>query len=180
MRCFVAVELPPELRDGIERVQKEVALPGLRLVKPEQVHLTLKFLGEVQEAKIDAVARALLSVRAAPFQARLAGLGAFPGRSIRVVWLGLQGDFGALHAQVERALVPLGFPREARDFSPHITVGRVKTPEISSLLAPKLAHLSDVDLGPFYVDRFFLKKSTLTPGGPIYENLAEFPLRAPG
>ncbi|NPV61461.1 MAG: RNA 2',3'-cyclic phosphodiesterase [Methanotrichaceae archaeon] len=179
IRCFVAVDLPESMREDIGRVQRELALPGLRLVRPELVHVTLKFLGEVPESRVQKIAQALREIEASSFQAGVKGMGAFPGRSIRVVWLGLEGDFQGLYQKVEEALGPLGFKREERGFSPHVTIGRVGRPDgtISRQLAPKIEQFADLDLGRFTVNRFFLKKSTLTRGGPIYDNLEEYPLR---
>jgi 2'-5' RNA ligase len=179
IRCFVAVELPAAMREDIGRVQREISIPGLRLVRPELVHVTLKFLGEVPESRVEKVAQALRGIKAQPFAASVKGMGAFPGRSIRVVWLGLEGDFQGLYQGVEEALSPLGFKREERGFSPHVTIGRVGRPsgDINLQLAPKIEQFADLDLGQFTVDRFFLKKSTLTRGGPIYDNLEEYPLR---
>lgn len=178
IRCFVAVEIPSEMREGIGRLQSQIATEGLRLVRPELVHVTMKFLGDVPEGRVQKVSDALSKVRVAPFTARVAGMGAFPGRTIRVVWLGLEGNFQELYEKVEEALSPMGFEREARGFSPHVTLGRVGRPnqETSRLLATKIASLADADIGRFIVDRFYLKKSTLTRGGPIYDNLAQFPL----
>jgi RNA 2',3'-cyclic 3'-phosphodiesterase len=124
------------------------------------------------------VTEALGRVKAAPFPARVLGMGAFPGKAVRVVWLGLTGNFQELYENVEQALKPLGFAPEARGFSPHVTLGRVgrPSPEISRLLGEKIADFSSSDYGSFNVDRFYLKKSTLTAGGPIYEDLAVFPL----
>jgi 2'-5' RNA ligase len=95
-----------------------------------------------------------------------------------VLWLGLEGDFQELHRGIEKALEPLGFSPEERGFSPHVTLGRVGSPnvETSRQIQSRMSELSGLDLGGFTVDRFYLKKSTLTPGGPIYEDLAEFPL----
>lgn len=181
IRSFVAVDLPADMREGIGAIQEDIAVEGLRLVRPELVHITLKFLGDVPENRIDKIAEALRDVRAAPFTARVGGMGAFPGRSIRVVWLGLEGNFQELYGKVEEALKPLGFPREERGFSPHVTLGRVgrPSPEIARKLSPKIASLAIIDLGSFTVDNFVLKKSTLTRGGPIYEDLAKFPLKYP-
>jgi 2'-5' RNA ligase len=179
IRCFVAVELPAAMRDDIGRVQRDISIPGLRLVRPELVHVTLKFLGEVPESRVEKVARALSEIKAQPFAASVRGMGAFPGRSIRVVWLGLEGDFQGLYQKIEEKLRPLGFKREERGFSPHVTIGRVGRPsgDINQQLGPKIEQFADLDLGQFTVDRFFLKKSTLTRGGPIYDNLEEYPLR---
>jgi 2'-5' RNA ligase len=178
VRCFVAVELPPSIRQEIGLLHSRIATEGLRLVRPDLVHITLKFLGDVPQGRVDAVAQALGAVKAASFSVRIKGIGAFPGRSVRVLWLGLEGDFQGLHRGIEKALEPLGFSPEERGFSPHVTLGRVGSPnvETSRQIQSRMSELSGLDLGGFTVDRFYLKKSTLTPGGPIYEDLAEFPL----
>lgn len=178
IRCFVAVDLPEEMLDAIGRLQSQIATEGLRLVRPELVHVTIKFLGDVPDAKLNRVTDALSKVMAAPFPAHVSGMGTFPGRDIRVVWLGLEGNFEELYQRVESALSPVGFEREARGFSPHVTLGRVgrPDPETNRELHSKITAHSGVDLGRFTVDRFYLKKSTLTRGGPIYEDLAGFAL----
>ncbi|MFB3766301.1 MAG: RNA 2',3'-cyclic phosphodiesterase [Methanotrichaceae archaeon] len=178
IRSFVAVGIPSSMLDDIARIQREIATGGLRLVKPELVHVTLKFLGNVPEEQIDEITEALRGIRYMPFDAILKGMGAFPGRSIRVVWLGLEGNFLGLYQAVEDALASFGFERDKRGFSPHVTLGRVKnpSPEVSKQISRKISQMGNVDLGSFHVDRFLLKKSTLTSGGPIYEDLAEFPL----
>ncbi len=178
IRSFVAVELPASIRQEIGLLHSRIATEGLRLVRPDLVHITLKFLGDVPEKDLNALAAALGEVKAAPFPVQVKGIGAFPGRSVRVLWLGLEGDFSKLHQGIEKALAPLGFPPEKRGFSPHVTLGRVGRPdvEISRQIQARMADFSDLDLGGFTVDRFYLKKSTLTRGGPIYENLAAFPL----
>jgi 2'-5' RNA ligase len=178
IRCFVAVELPSYMREEIGRLQSSIATDGLRLVRAELVHVTIKFLGDVPQEKVGQVAEALGKVTFAPFPVRVLGMGAFPGRAVRVVWMGLEGNFQELYQKVEQALSPLGFAPEARGFSPHATLGRVARPsaEMNRRLGAKIANFSSSDLGSFTVDRFYLKKSTLTPGGPIYEDLAGFPL----
>lgn len=179
LRCFVAVELPKSMRDEIGRIEEGLRMPGLRLVKPDLCHVTLKFLGDVPAQKIEKICETFSSIRVDPFDVVVRGMGAFPGRSIRVVWLGLEGDFSNLFRQVEDSLSRLGFERERRKFSPHVTLGRVGRPsqELSGQIATRLEKFSKVDLGSFSVDRIFLKKSTLTREGPIYEDLAEFLLQ---
>jgi 2'-5' RNA ligase len=178
IRCFVAVELPESMREEIGRIEADLKVPGLRLIKPDLCHMTLKFLGEVPEKRVQRTIVALKGVKATPFDLTVAGVGTFPSRSIKVVWLGLKGETGDLHKQVEDALESLGFEMETRKFSPHVTIGRVGRPNLETTqeLTPKIARFSDVDLGTFRVDRFNLKKSTLTREGPIYENLAEYGL----
>lgn len=128
IRCFVAVDLPEEMREKVGPPQSKIATEGLRLVRPDLVHVTIKFLGDVPAEKVERVKKALAAVRAAPFTARLVGMGAFPGRSVRVVWLGLEGDFSLLSANVQAATESLGFPPEERGFTPHVTIGRVGRP----------------------------------------------------
>jgi 2'-5' RNA ligase len=166
------------MREEIGRLQSRIATDGLRLVKPELVHVTIKFLGDVPEENVGPVTEALGRVRFAPFPVRVLGMGAFPGRAVRVVWLSLTGNFQELYLNVEQALQPLGFAPEARGFSPHATLARVARPneEMNRRLGARIANFAALDLGSFTVDRFYLKKSTLTPGGPIYEDLAGFPL----
>jgi RNA 2',3'-cyclic 3'-phosphodiesterase len=181
IRSFVSVELPSKFHEEIARIEKKIDAPGLKMVKPSLVHVTLQFLGDVPEEKMEEVSRALEGVKMAPFQVRVKGLGAFPGKSVRVVWLGLEGPLDELHRQVEEALTTLGFEPDENKFSPHLTLARVRqpNPETSRQILAKMAELSSLDLGEFTVDRFYLKKSTLTPGGPIYDNLSEHHLQAP-
>ena len=178
VRCFVAVELPTTMRDEMGRLNSSIATEGLRLVRPELMHITMKFLGDVPQERVGAVADALGGVKAASFSVQVKGIGSFPGRAVRVVWLGLVGNFRELYEGIERALIPLGFPPEDRGFSPHVTLGRVgrPSPDMNQKLLAKMAPHTNIDLGSFRVDRFYLKKSTLTRGGPIYEDLAGFPL----
>jgi 2'-5' RNA ligase len=181
VRCFVAVDLPDSMRDEIAKVQREIDLPGVRLVKPGLIHITLKFLGDVPPSKVDRVAEALKGVKLPAFAAKVGGIGAFPGRSIRVVWIGAEGEFEGLFRAIEAALTPLGFEREGRKFTSHATIARVgrPSPETTGLLASKLEPFREIDLGEFRATEFLLKKSTLTPGGPIYEDIAAFPLSSP-
>lgn len=173
MRCFVAVDLPEEIKREIPPIQQAFAMNGLKLVDPELVHITLKFLGEVPESRVAEIVDALARVRFSPFRARIRGVGAFPGRSIRVIWLGATGPFEDLARVVDTALEPFGFERDKK-FSAHATLARVKEPALSRILAERISGISEIDLGEFTVERFVLKKSTLTPRGPIYEDVAEF------
>jgi 2'-5' RNA ligase len=179
-RCFVAVDLPDEMRDPIRQIQKEIDLPSVRLVMADLVHITLKFLGDVPDSGLDGVVSALQTVTAEPFGCKIRGVGSFPKRSIRVVWIGAEGEFALLQGSIEKALCKLGFEREKRKFTAHATIARVRDPssETTRVLSSKIERFADVELGEFFVYHFLLKKSTLTPGGPIYEDLAKFPLRA--
>jgi 2'-5' RNA ligase len=179
VRCFVAIELPDSMREQIGQIEEGLRIQGLRLVRPDLCHITLKFLGDVPPERIESICDALRSVHVDPFNVSVKGIGSFPGKSVRVVWLGLEGSFEDIFQQAEDSLSQFGFERERKRFSPHITLGRVGRPSqvMSEQIATKMEKFKDVDLGNFSVDRFFLKKSTLTREGPIYENIAKFPLR---
>ncbi len=188
LRLFVAAELPPEARRALhqtlERLKAAITGP-LRWVGIDGVHLTLKFLGDVpvqQASEIgDRLARAVSGC--APFELQLSEVGTFPnGRAPRVVWVGLEGGLEALagvqHA-VEEAAAELGFPKETRQFTPHLTLARVRHPltrEEGEHLTATLQSI-EVSEGPaFRVGSVSLIRSTLTPSGAVYEILKEWPL----
>ena len=180
MRLFVAVMPPPEVRCAA-RVAAEEATRGLnsiRWTKQGNIHLTLKFLGEVPEESLQDVCDALeksCSVHA-PFDASLGGLGAFPSpRRAQVIWAGMDegsGEMSALAAEIEAALKPLGFQREERPYVPHTTLGRTRGKPLSI----ELPDTSIAGIRTFRVERVDLVRSTLTPGGPIYGIVETFSL----
>ena len=184
MRAFVAVNPPPQVRRAALEAAEGLArgLGGVRWTRQENVHLTLKFLGDVPEEALREICGALgeaCSVHA-PFDARLRGLGAFPSpRRARVVWAGMHEgsrEVSALAESVEAALEPLGFPRERRPYVPHATLGRAKGRPVSiDLPATALANAP-----AFRVGSAQLMKSTLTPNGSIYEVVEAFILRGTG
>lgn len=178
MRCFIAVDIDqPELRARLREIQ--VGLDslgcGLKLVEPENIHVTLRFLGEIPSSLASEVAKTLDKVRANPFTLTLRGLGAFPSPSRpRVVWVGVgegSAELSSLHRQVESLIKPLGFQPEREPFTPHITLARVKVPRNLSSLARFIAERSDVEVGSMRVEEVKLKRSTLTPSGPIYSDV---------
>ncbi len=177
IRTFIAVELPEWFIPEIERIGAMLNLPGIKLVDPELVHITLKFLGDIHEAQIQPIASALSQVNCKPFEARIRGIGVFPKPAyIKVIWLGAFGSFEILHDEVERVLSPFKFGRE-RDFSPHATIARVKQLREKTTLLETIRKLEEVDLGSMNVASISFKKSTLTPNGPIYETLSEIKLK---
>ena len=179
MRCFVAVDMPGRVRDRIGRLQDKLRHEGdgVRWVRPDRMHLTLAFLGDVTTEFVQAAQRPLQVAAAGhrPFYAQLVRLGAFgsPGRS-RVVWLGVKTGadrLRSLRATVVGALETVGFKPEFRAFNPHLTLGRLRVPrDVSRLLAQEFR------CDPYGIDRFVLFESVLTPQGPQYTRLAEFPL----
>ncbi|MBU4565204.1 MAG: RNA 2',3'-cyclic phosphodiesterase [Desulfarculus sp.] len=185
MRSFIALEMPPEVKEFAAGLIKELKPSGadVKWVEPMNLHLTLKFLGEVDPSATADIITALegaLAGRSAPGLSA-AGCGAFPNaRSPKVVWLGLGGqtDLVAQMARaVETALEPLGFEAEKRAFKPHLTLGRVRRPRrgagapSTAPLSRALAALAAAAGPSFRADRVVLMKSTLTGSGPIYESL---------
>ena len=180
MRIFVAVTPPPQARRAALAAAEEAAreIGGIRWTKQENIHLTLKFLGEVPDEALESICAALREVCSAhaPFDARLRGLGAFPSpRRARVIWAGMDegsGEISALAESVESVLEPLGFRREGRRYVPHATLGRAKGRPV----AIELPETGVLEAPVFRVGGAELIRSTLTPGGSIYEIVEAFPL----
>ena len=177
VRTFIAIDLAPEVRERMRGPQG--ALAGCRarlsLVKPPSIHITLKFLGEIDERTLERVKEALAAIRFEPFEVTIAGVKGNPPPSPRVIWCEVR-DGGAsrrLFQLVEESLAPLGIPRERRPYTPHATLARVKRPDAS--LIPVLRSLAGEEFGSCSVRSIKLKKSTLTPEGAIYEDLLEVP-----
>jgi 2'-5' RNA ligase len=155
---------------------------GLRWVAPQNLHVTLKFLGEVGDAGARRVGAALDSCRAsvACFPCRVAGLGAFPSASsVRVLWAGIdvgREEMGLLARAIENALSALGFEREHRGFMAHITLARARDRAIAAPLESFGSGPSARVFGEFQVKGFSLMKSDLRPQGPVYSEVATYPL----
>lgn len=183
MRCFISVDVEEEpVLSNIVSVMSELSTvkADVKFVERENLHFTLKFLGEISPNLIDRIYSAMLNVKHEPFTIRIGGLGAFPKPSSpRVVWLGvLEGGekMVELYEKLERELVKVGFKREREKFVPHLTIARVKSPRSRGLLAKKILELSGVEVGELKVDSVRLKQSILTPKGPIYKTLREVKL----
>ena len=183
LRLFVAVTLPAEARDAIARLiqgLRAADLTGVRLVDPDGVHLTLKFLGNVDSSRVPALTDALDAVGegAVSFALHLGGVGVFPDRrSPRVLWAGVSGDTDALATlarRVDDACANMGFPREPRPLSPHLTVARLRDRASADDRQRAGIVLADIGLPPaesFAVEAFHLIRSTLTPSGPLYDTV---------
>ncbi len=186
-RLFVAVELDGHVREALDQLQHELqrhGLRGLRWVRPEGIHLTLKFLGETPRDKVPVIVQALSGSTGGvkPHALALGKLGTFSSRSApRVLWVDLEGDLGPLERlqqQVEGALVPLGYPPEGRRFSPHLTLARIRPEEARSVAGP-LAQAVAAVASPnarIEVKELSLMLSKLGPGGAVYTQLEAFPL----
>ncbi len=184
MRLFIAIEISSEVRQNLCTVMNELrkVWTGVRFVRPEGIHLTLKFLGEVHETDSENIAGTLNDVRRLhmPFQVEVSSLGRFPekGRP-RVVWSGVKEETGILARladDIEVAMEKIGFEKETRGFKPHITIGRVKGAGGEDRGLRLLEENSERNFGSYEVDRFHLIKSTLLPDGARYEKLRTFEL----
>jgi 2'-5' RNA ligase len=174
IRTFIAVELDPYFREKIRELQDRFSSFKLKFVEPEIVHITLKFLGDVDEAMIPLISSALDSITCEPFEALIGGIGVFPNPSNpKVLWLGAAGKFRILHEDVENLLKPFKFEKDTREFTAHATLARVKLLNRDQKIAfiNTIRECKDVQLGSMKVNQVLLKKSILTPEYPIYETL---------
>ena len=185
MRLFVAVHLSQEIRDGLASVQDRLrrAQADVSWVKPANLHITLKFLGETEPKRLESIGSALAEAArsAAPFSLVVAGLGTFGGRIPRVVWAGVREGVAPLEAlagAVENRLARLGFPKERRGFTGHFTLGRVRSPRNVETLRTAIRHEPTEMLGSIFVKECVLMQSQLDPTGSIYTALEHFPLGA--
>jgi len=184
IRAFLAIETPDSLRPGLALVQGELkrSRADVRWVPPGNIHLTLKFFGNVPDEEIGALALAARRVaeQEEPFHLRVTVAGAFPSpKAPRVVWLGLGGDvipLTRLYHGLEKAFAALGYPPEGRAFNPHLTLGRVKSPANREKLAGMLAQLPPLDWPSFTVKELILFQSVLSPQGSKYTPLQVIPL----
>ncbi len=185
IRCFLAVDLADELAAAVAPVIAQLALTtdGVKWVAAQDMHLTFKFFGDIEELETYGIAKAVLDVvRAAPaFEICLTGIGAFPAIDRpRTIWAGItQGSdtLLALQASIDKALQRLGYPRERRQFHPHITLGRVRHKAQQDELAAALRGLATYECGSAQVEELLLFRSELFRAGPQYTVLATCPLQ---
>lgn len=187
MRLFVAIELPREVRGRLEALLEELRPMPLRVgwVRPEGVHLTLKFLGEVAPGRLDRVTEALHATETdlAPLRLAAGGVGTFPERGVpRVLWAGVTGEIGqlmTLQKAIDRTLERIGFAPESRAFHPHLTLGRVKEAGRGDWRSFLDRH-AETSLGSFEAREFVLFESRLAPTGATYHALRRFSLPGGG
>jgi 2'-5' RNA ligase len=163
----------------LTEVQGMLANTGadLKLVKPQNIHLTVRFLGDISPAMVDAIYEEMKQISFAPFEVELRGLGAFPKLSYpRVVWAGIKkgaNELTNVFEQLEPRLRGLGFKPDNKGFSPHLTIARVRTGRNKAQLIKLIQELEDYEFGAVKAKWLRLKKSVLTPKGPIYTTLRE-------
>ncbi len=183
VRTFIAIELPGGVREELSRLQEELASPNLaaKWVSRENIHLTVKFLGSVESDRIAEIRRVLRDCLRdeEAFHFTLSGVGAFPSLSRpKVVWVGVgegKEELRRIARKIEDALDEIGFPKESRGFSAHVTLARIKRAEKTEELKKKI---EEKEYGPRQVrmSKVAIMKSDLTPQGPIYTRLDEVKL----
>ena len=181
IRGFIAIDIPSNPK--IQNIENEIlkTKANVKLVELKNIHITLKFLGDTDETLIDEIEtimnQAIQGIQ--PFTLTLQHTGVFPNINyVKVVWIGIydNGSLATITGRLEEHLEHLGFPREKRGFSPHLTIGRVKTADHKEQLLQTIQKYAEEEFGAFTVDKVTLKKSELTPQGPIYTTVREVKL----
>ncbi len=186
IRSFFACEISYEILQKIEKLQAELkpALPrSVKWVNPRNIHLTIKFIGEFNTAHLDGVEKSLIKALASfqPFKLDIKGMGVFPSFSKpKVIWLGIDADNALKNLVniVNQECAQIGYPREKRSFSAHITLGRVKSyanREDQRVIADEITVRKSISIGSQTIDSLHFIRSQLTPNGPIYRKLITLP-----
>jgi 2'-5' RNA ligase len=197
MRIFIGIDLGPEVRARIARFLEGVSgfAPEARWVRPESLHITLKFIGEQTSERVEAISEPLRRIEGSAFEIRSGGYGFFPtAKAPRVFWIGIQAgaQLTKLAESIDVAMAELGIPREDRPYSPHLTLARAGagrrsgSPKwrkgdgpnsIFAALEKRLAAMGALDFGGMTAHEFILYQSQLSPGGSKYTKLERFPLQ---
>jgi 2'-5' RNA ligase len=195
MRIFIGIDLNDEIRAKIGRFLEGVSgfAPEARWVRPETLHVTLKFIGEQKPELVTAITKRLRQVRASTFEIRLAGYGFFPTvKAPRVFWIWIHAGpaLAQLARDIDQATAELGVPHEERAYSPHLTLARVGggsgdpkwrkgdgPNSMFAVLQKRLAAMAEPEFGTMTADKFILYQSQLSPGGSKYTKLERFPMQ---
>jgi len=184
IRAFIAVDIPPLVRERIRSFQLPLrAIPAdIKWVRPENMHVTLKFLGDIAAGRVPEILHAIqdIAVSRRPFRVSLCGTGAFPdGSRPRVLWIGIENGHAALSRlaeSIEQKFAILGFEREKRAFSAHLTLGRVRSREgFTEVIAAMERRVFQTD--PYRIEDVVLYGSELKPSGPVYTELGRVQLK---
>jgi 2'-5' RNA ligase len=182
VRAFLAIDLDDDLKPKINKIIKEFKLidTKIKYVELANLHLTLKFFGDIDTNGLNLLEDAISNVVAdfEPFNIKIKGCGAFPNNNhIKVIWVGIDEDsiIRKIHDQLDKEFVRLGFDKD-RKFSTHLTIGRMKSAKNKNKVKSTIEEFSEVEIGEMEVEKISLKKSTLTPAGPIYEDIKVFKL----
>ncbi len=180
IRTFIAVKIDDkEIIDKITRLQSDLTNAGLKakLVEPHNLHITLKFIGEIPPLKVEAIKSRLSRLSFQEFDLELHGVGGFPTLNrARVLWIGVSKgaeELIEISEVIEKNLQQVSIPRSSKPFHPHLTIARVKRP-LNHRVRKILSTYSNTDFGKMRVSKFYLMKSTLTSRGPIYTVISEY------
>jgi 2'-5' RNA ligase len=179
MRTFIAIRCPEEIRKQIAAIQKEIGgLGDLRMVEPGNIHLTERFLGEVEDSKVPDIVKALEGIKKKQFRISVKGIDAFPGtKSPRVIWAGIEKgakEVEELHREIDTVLAKFRLEKDEK-FACHYTIARVKYIKDKTILSKALQRYNDREFGSFTADGMDLMESKLTPNGPVYSTIKSFP-----
>ena len=181
IRSFLAFDIENEaVRNKLASAQRRLAQTGadLKLVEPQNIHVTVRFLGDITPSMVEKIYAEMQKLQFTPFNVQIKGLGAFPDlRYPRVVWAGITEGADQLKnvfSQLESRLRSLGFAPDRKGFSPHLTIARVRSGRNKAQLADFVAENANYDFGAINAECLRLKRSDLTPRGPIYSTLKEY------
>jgi 2'-5' RNA ligase len=191
MRLFVALEIPSDVRDNLAEFIEEMTVLSeqaeqkwVRWVRPLNLHVTLKFIGEVTDAKLDGIRGALAKIRGdGPLDVQIRGIGFFPDEEqTTVLWTGLaaKANLPSLVGAIDSALLSQGIKKENRPFVPHLTLARFAPPGIQKKLLAAIKQNGEREFGPFQAREFHLIESKLKSAGAEYTSLASFPITPEG
>ena len=183
LRCFIAIEIPETIKKSIADIIDTLKKSGsdIKWVPNENIHITLQFLGETEESLIPDIKEALYKILApySPFYIKIAGVGCFPSeKRPRVIWVGLEESQALrnLYKDIATEMVKFGYQKEERGFTPHVTIGRVKSNRNMGELLRRLEEFKVADFPGFEVQNIRLMKSELKPSGAKHYCLAEIPI----
>lgn len=182
IRAFLAIDLDEDLKPKINKIIKSFKEidANIKYVDLANLHFTLKFFGDIDVEGIDLLSQRISNVVSEfePFNIKIKGCGAFPNNNhIKVIWVGLEGDeiLKSLHDKLDVEFKKLGFEADKK-FSSHLTIGRMKSAKNKNKVKSQIESFNEVEIGEMSVDKIVLKKSTLKPSGPIYDDINIFEL----
>lgn len=181
LRTFIAVDLPNDIHNALQELQNNLkdSMPDVRWTKYGNIHLTLKFLGDVELSRIEKISKSIQYIADgySQFNIGLAKVGAFPSsRKPSIIWVGIEEGsekVAEIAGRIESSMEKLGFPMEKRPFKPHLTIGRVRELNHPAIMAKSLENNEIGKIGEFRVEKISLIKSQLDPSGSIYTTLSE-------
>ncbi len=182
IRSFLAIDLDDDLKPEINKIIKEFKKTGanIKYVDLNNLHFTLKFFGDIDTEGIDLISEKIKKTITdfEPFNIKITGCGAFPNKNhVKVIWIGVEADelLTQLHDKLDKQFATIGFDKDKK-FSTHLTIGRMKSAKNKKQVKEVIEEFEDMEIGDMNVSSIALKKSTLKPAGPIYENLKTYDL----